>query len=165
MLETVLAVIFVTFAFLVLFQFSHWLTARILTEHAAARAARARAVGLNDFMCRKSARVAVIPAAGRLLWPGEDDLAEGEELWRVSDYLCSENWGRANGILDYERWHTMDFDLKTGFGNGSTCSADVGLRMPRFIGGGDDACESGVRIGGSAEVESHFPLYMNNQGL
>ena len=69
MLETTLAVVFISFVFLTLFKLSSMLTDKILLEHAAMRVARARTVGFNDYMCRKSARVAVIPVAGRRTWP------------------------------------------------------------------------------------------------
>ena len=45
MLETVLAVLCITFAFFALFRLSHMLMGKILVEHAAMRVARARAVG------------------------------------------------------------------------------------------------------------------------
>ena len=50
--ETVLATLVVTVAFLFLFGLSRLLTGKILLEHAAMRVARARAVGFNDFMWR-----------------------------------------------------------------------------------------------------------------
>ena len=75
MIETVIAVLIVTFAFLVLFRLSQMLMGKIMLEHAAMRVARARAVGFNDFMCIKAARVASIPAAGKRVWP-----ADGEEF-------------------------------------------------------------------------------------
>ena len=64
MVETVLAVLIISFLFLALFKLSHMLTGKIMLEHAAMRVARARAVGMNEFMCLKAARVAVIPVAG-----------------------------------------------------------------------------------------------------
>ena len=73
MVETVLAVLVITFLFLVLFKLAHMLMGKIMLEHAAMRVARARAVGCNGFMCLKAARVAVIPAAGERLTPGKDD--------------------------------------------------------------------------------------------
>ena len=69
MLETVLAVFFITLVFLAVFQVAHMVTTKILLDHAAARAARARAVGFNEWMCLKSARVAMIPVAGPRTWP------------------------------------------------------------------------------------------------
>ena len=93
MIETVLAVLFITFVFLGLFQLSQMLTARILLDHAAARAARAKAVGFNAFMCRKAARVATIPIAGRRLWP--DDLEGASEVSRVPIPVDAERADRA----------------------------------------------------------------------
>ena len=114
MVETVLAVLVVSFMFFVLFSLSHLLTGKILVEHAAMRVARARAVGFNDFMCVKTARVAVIPVAGKRLWPVDDSFTTANELARVRTYLESPDAPRANGLLDYEYWHTMDVDAGDG---------------------------------------------------
>ena len=114
MVETVLAVLVVSFVFFVLFNLSHLLTGKILVEHAAMRVARARAVGFNDFMCAKTARVAVIPVAGKRLWPVEESFTTANELARVRTYLESPDASRANGLLDYENWHAMDVDAGDG---------------------------------------------------
>ena len=150
MLETVLAVFFVTFVFYALFELSRLVAARILADHAAARAARAKAVGFNDFMCRKSARVALIPVSGRRLWP------EGnvwDESARVPSYLSAANEADARGILEYERWPSTDVAVRSGYGPGAV--AECGVRLEAD----DHAVE------GRAAVESHFPLYMFDQGL
>lgn len=161
MVETMLAVVFVTFILFGLFQLSHLLTARILLDHAAARAARARAVGFNDFMCLKSARVAVIPVAGKMVWP--DDGEPFAEASRIPDYLSAENEPLARGILEYERWQTMDVAVESGGGVSPTVESAIGLDIPRFFGYGDGD-ENPIRMEGAAEMESHFPLYMNDQG-
>jgi len=96
--ETLLALVLVTFLFLVLFQLSHLVTGKILLDHAAARAARARAVGLNEFMCRKAARVAVIPVAGRRVWPDSDEIFD--ESARIPIYLSTDHEGLARGALN-----------------------------------------------------------------
>ena len=114
MLETVLAVLCITFVFLLLFNLSHMLMGKILVEHAAMRVARARAVGFNDFMCLKTARVAVIPVAGKRLWPTDEKFSSGNELARVRTYLESPDGARASGLLDYENWHTMTIDAGDG---------------------------------------------------
>lgn len=83
---------------------------REVLHHAAARAARAKAVGFNDWMAAKAARVAAIPVSGRLLegaeWDGEGGTAgrTAFELSRIPSYLASENHARAEWILDYEEW-------------------------------------------------------------
>lgn len=114
MVETVLAVVFASFLFMVLFRLSHMLTGKILVEHAAMRVARARAVGFNDFMCRKTARVAVIPVAGRRLWPDVEGLSDSVENARVRTYLESPDESRAGGLLQYEGWQTLGVDAGDG---------------------------------------------------
>lgn len=112
--ETLLAVLVITCAFLFLFRLSHTLTGKILVEHAAMRVARARAVGFNSFMCVKTARVAVIPVAGKRLWPDKDDMTEGSEILRVRTYLESPDEPRANGLLQYEGWKNLVVDPGDG---------------------------------------------------
>lgn len=150
MIETVFAVTFLTVLFLMLFQLSHMVQSRIMLDHAAARAARAKAVGFNDFMCLKSARVAMIPVSGERIWPVAEEL--GDEVSRVPAYLQAETEGRARGILEYERWATTSIDVSSGSGIGSTARADILMRTEDF------------NMDGQAEVESHFPLYMYDQG-
>ena len=143
MIETVIAVLVVTFLFLVLFSLSHLLTGKILVEHAAMRVARARAVGFNDFMCVKTARVAVIPVAGRRLWPIDESFTTANELARVRTYLESPDASRANGLLEYENWHTMDVDA--GDGERSVVTLKTGW----------------FKVEGKAGVENSYSYYMD----
>ena len=131
MLETVLAVLCITFVFLALFRLSHMLMGKVLVEHAAMRVARARAVGFNDFMCVKAARVAVIPVAGKRLWPTDEKFSSGNELARVRTYLESPDGARASGLLDYENWHKMTVD--PGDGGQSVVTIDMGLFKPIWM--------------------------------
>ncbi len=159
MLETVLAVLFITLVFLLVFQVAHMVTSKILLDHAAARAARARAVGFNDWMCLKSARVAMIPVAGKCTWPGG---TPADEASLIPIYMTTENESMADGILEYKRWETMDFYVSSGIGN--EVESSVAIDVPRFYSrGGEDA--DTVEITGEAKIESHFPLYMYDQGL
>lgn len=114
--ETVIAVLIVTSIFLVLFRLSHLLTGKILAEHAAMRVARARAVGFNDFMCRKAARICVIPVAGRRLWPDEEQggFSLAEERARMRTYLETPDEARARGLLEYEGWKRLSVDPGDG---------------------------------------------------
>ena len=114
MIETVLAVLIITFVFLGLFKLSHMLTGTIMLEHAAMRVARARAVGFNDFMCVKTARAAVIPVAGKRLWPSEDDESGYSEAARVRVYMESPDPARARGLLEYEGWDHLAVDPGDG---------------------------------------------------
>lgn len=154
MIETVIAVVIISFAFLALFRLSHMLTAKVLLEHAAMRVARARTVGLNEYMCTKAARVAVIPVAGERLWPrGEDAIDWSMELSRLPDYMFSENDAYARAILDYEGWHR----LRVNPGDGR--NARVALGFSLFDGTFEYDLE------GRAGVEANATLYMNDQGL
>lgn len=148
MLETVLAVLCIVVLFMFLFHLSQVALVRTLVDHAAARAARARTVGFNDFMCHKSARVAVIPVAGERLWPQD----EMDELGRIPDYLASEDWPRARGILEYRFWHSFSVDVSRGFGD--VVKADTEI-----------TAHDGLTAEGAAEIESHYGFYMNDQGF
>ena len=142
MLETVLAVLVVTFLFLMLFNLSHILTGKILVEHAAMRVARARAVGFNDFMCLKTARVALIPVSGKRLWPEDDKFTAGNELARVRTYLESPDGARASGLLDYENWKTLSVDA--GDGGQSVVTIKTGW----------------FKVEGKAGIEDGYSYYM-----
>ena len=149
MIETVIAVLIITSVFLLLFKLSHMLTGKIMLEHAAMRIARARTVGLNDFMCLKSARVAVIPVAGRRLWPSEKDGGEfnwAMEAARARIYMQTGYEGVARGVLEYEGWKTLFADP----GHGG--EAHVGMKTDWFD------------LKGKASLERNYNLYMNDEG-
>lgn len=154
LIETLIAVIVITFAFLALFDLSNLLTGKIIAEHAAMRVARARSVGMNRFMCEKVARVATIPVAGERLWPkGEDALDWAMERSRVPIYLITADGARARGVLDYEGWH----HLAVNPGDGR--DVKIRLEVPSF---GDT---SRISLEGRAGVESNAALYMTDGGL
>lgn len=156
MLETVLAVLFVTFLFLGLFKLSHMLTGKILLEHAAMRVARARSVGMNAFMCQKTARVAVLPVAGKRLWPQDDGIAWAMERFRVPIYMGTPNEAVARGVLEYEGWKHLVVDS----GDGS--DTRIGMSFSLFGDEGDDAVT--FELEGKAGVEPNCALYMNDEG-
>ena len=154
MIETVLAVFFISLAFVVLFRLSYMLTVKILLEHAAMRVARARSVGFNDFMCRKIARAAVIPVAGRRLWPTGDDAIDWEmERSRLPIYMIANTEAIARGVLEYEGWGR----LSVAPGNGTDTKVSLGFSL--F--GKSDA----FRLNGKAGVEDNAGLYMQDGGL
>ena len=152
MIETVIAVLIITSLFIVLFKLSYMLTGKIMLEHASMRVARARAVGFNDFMCLKAARVSVIPVAGERLWP-ETKLTDAEELARVGIYMGTYDPAIARGVLEYEGWNRM----KVLPGNGT--HSTVGLGFSLF----DDAVRFG--LDGRASIENNYPYYLYEQGL
>lgn len=147
MIETVFAVLIVTGILLVALTFSEMLSARIFLDHAAARAVRARTVGLNNYMCLKSAQVAMIPVAGKCLWPTD---YEGDGTYLVPAYLASENPAYARGILEYERWGTSRLRVLDGL---SATTAELRMQTQ------DDWA-----MDGAAAIETHAPFYMDFQG-
>lgn len=149
MVETLVAVLVILMIFEGAHRVSRMVAAKTLLDHAAARAARAKSVGFDGFMCEKSARVAMIPVAGRRLWPVEGGF---DEVARMPIYLTAEDWARANAVLDYEYWHTTDFDVTSGGGTSPLAEAEV------FMRGGD------FDMTGRAAVESHYPFYMHDLG-
>ena len=153
MIETVLAVLIVTSVFLCLFKLSFMLTGKMMLEHAAMRVARARAVGMNEFMCVKAARVAVIPAAGRRLWPQGEALDASMELARLPIYMQTKDGATARGVLEYEGWRNLS--VRPGDGTDARTSMDFSLF--------DDAVTFDLE--GSAGIEPNYTFYMNDQGL
>ena len=149
MLETLISVLFVTFILLVSVQLVQMYNARILLDHAAERAARAKAVGLNDFMCLKSARVAMIPVAGNKTWPQENI----DEVARIPIYLSSDHGARARAILDYERWANMNVSVSSEYGISPIAETQINLETDEFS------------VNGESKVESHYPLYMEGFGF
>ena len=138
MVESAFVIVLACLAFFALFQYADLFTAKVVLSHAAARAARARAVGFNRWMVEKSARAAAIPASGRRrvppsagppavlsllrqLRPGETwDTAlrhnfrsQGAalEMARVPDYMDSINSPTSTHILDYELWDALSVDV------------------------------------------------------
>lgn len=133
LIEACLAMMILCFIFMGFFQVSQLIAARQVLYHAAARGARAKMVGLNQFMVRKAIRVAAIPNAGRMTQPDipNEDAALRDWLandpvgvvWdrvlasrdqtatihdieraRIPEYMASTYWGAAHSVLDYEHW-------------------------------------------------------------
>ena len=147
MVETLLAVLVITGLFLALFKLSHMLTGKIMLEHAAMRVARARAVGMNEFMCLKTARVAVIPVAGERLKPGKDDERKDmSESALARMYMRTPDSSYADGLLRYKDWDNLS--LKPD-GSGVTRT---------------EMKTEWVDLRGAAELDGP-PIYMNNMGL
>ena len=153
MLETVIAVLIITSAFLALFKLSHMLTGKILLEHAAMRVARARTVGMNEFMCVKAARVATIPVSGKRLWPADDpDFDSDMELGRLRIYMLAKDQAVARGVLEYEGWDR----LRVEPGDGTRVHVQQDYEL----------FDGEVRYGleGEAGLENNYTFYLNDQG-
>lgn len=170
MLETLLVMLVLCLLFFGLLQVALVFNAHEVLHHSAARAARARAVGFNDWMTTKAQRVAAIPNSGRMLEPEaltepvpflDPDRSPGAnwdravsraaglrrsprtaiELSRIPEYLASDNHLRAEEILNYEEWDRQSFEL----------SAERSGALAAALGG------SGTL---HATVRQRFPLWM-----
>ena len=209
MVESLLAILLICLLFFGLFQLAHAAASREILRHAAARAARARAVGFNGWMVRKSMRVAAIPNAGAMTVPADERFASAAfrhavdsgspgavwdlslasaphsergdfELARLGDYLDAPNQPTADEILDYEDWDAIE---GTGLGGGGFSplftsrmeEVTVGQTYPLrlavkalfdlFGTSSDRALEDGaLRLQGRQEIESHYPLYLEDHG-
>ena len=147
MVETLLAVLVITGLFLALFKLSHMLTGKIMLEHAAMRVARARAVGMNEFMCLKTARVAVIPVAGERLKPGKDDERKDmSESALARMYMRTPDSSYADGLLRYKDWDKLSLNPSGGRATRTEMKTEW------------------FNLKGEAEVDGP-PIYMNNMGL
>lgn len=144
MVEGVLGIILVSLILFISIHILRMMIAKILLDHAAARAARARAVGFNDFMCQKSSLVAIIPAAGVRTLP----FSISDEATRIPLFLASDSWEKANGILDYKWWDGARLHIDEHNGVSPSINISTSLKTDSFT------------VNGDAAVESHYPLYM-----
>lgn len=108
-LETLIVILVLLVCLFGILQAALSLGGRDVLHHAAARAARAKSVGFNDWMAEKAARVAAIPVSGKLLaaevgWTTDAGDVAAFEAARIPAYLAAENGARAEHILDYEEW-------------------------------------------------------------
>lgn len=116
-------------------QISRLYASKEILDYAAMAGARAKAVGLNDFMVYKVVKVASIPNAGKLKNPDVNGQPGGGYDWantrpgylwdravaanptrsrqynaensRIPFYLGAEHYGRLPAILDYSDWDTI----------------------------------------------------------
>lgn len=144
MVESMIALVIITGVFLVLFKVSHLLTGKILVEHAAMRVARARAVGFNEFMRLKAARICIIPVAGERLWPAKDDPRKDiSEVALAHVYMRTPDSVYADGLLEYENWAPDRLSISSRGGTRSS----VRLKT------------DWMDLSGEAEVDS-LPIYL-----
>jgi len=132
MVESMIVLLLMLVVFLGVFQFFYAAAARSVLDHSAARAARAKTVGFNEWMVDKAARVAAIPVSGAMLMPeeippdpGRAALANARtpgRAWDIAlrftpqsqqaalenalipEYMASPHSNQARQILNYEAW-------------------------------------------------------------
>ncbi len=159
MVETVVVMFFLCLVFFLVYEYANLLTAHTVVNYAAARAARARTVGFNDFMVTKTVRVATASVAGACR--SQDgkgaDLSTGALVSRMGSYLETEHEADTKGILDFELWDSdkLGWSADEPGGENAELTIHVWQRRPFYD---DDKDLHEVR--GEAGIESHYPLYL-----
>ena len=170
MVETIVAMLALVVVFLLIFQFADNLRAKLLVQYAAARSARARAVGLDDYMVLKTARVATMPAAGKCLVRsnGGNRLHARQLISRAEDYLECENGGAARNILNFELWENSKTRVDASKTGAARLSVTVRQDRPQYFSpmallpGWKENSEDGdssptAHLEGSFAIEAHYP--------
>ena len=136
-------------------------SANEILNYSAACSARCQAVGFNNFMCRKTGRVACIPNAGTMTTPtyqntdanlgqlvqahrpgdlfvnvvGNMPPESGQyslERARIPNYMAAENWARANYLLKYAGWETIHMSPITSASDGEILHVTAGQSYTNF---------------------------------
>lgn len=170
MVESVIALFFVLVIFLFMVDLLQAMKAKILVEYAAAKCARARAVGYNDFMLTKIARLSTMPVAGKCKTRKEDGstISRSTASHRMGQYLASEYEQQADNILDFEYWDDTSVKVDS---NSSEIEVSVLQRRPlpffdsaaklidkRTISESADPFE--LRVNGLSKIGVHYLDYL-----
>lgn len=163
MIESIVVLFFLCLVFFAVYEYANLLTAHTVLDYAAARAARARTVGFNDFMVTKTVRVATMATAGRCLTQSESGgpLSTGTLVSRMGSYLECESEGDTRAILDFDLWDGghLGWSCSEPGGDVSDLTLRVWQRRPLY-GSVDEADASLHSLEGVAEIEGHAPFYL-----
>ena len=86
MVESIIVLFFLCVIFFLVFDYARLLICHTTLDYAAARAARARAVGFNDFMVLKTARLGAMAVSGECLTRGDGDSAPSAAALVSAEY-------------------------------------------------------------------------------
>ena len=165
-LETLMVLLILLAAFFFFFDFAYGVVTQLHLNNAAARSARADAVGFNSFQRSKAARVAMIPVSGRRVVPDDGRVVANAEteLALVRTYLQSENPADARGILHYERWDTLREEVKRDQRvTQSQLTFEYPLSLPSQFGAlfGMQVSPTGTRqLSATWQIEDHASYYL-----
>ncbi|MDD5678103.1 MAG: pilus assembly protein [Kiritimatiellae bacterium] len=148
-----------------LFQLAQLFMAQEILDYSAGRGARAKSVGFNDFMVWKTIRIGAIANAGALIVPartGGGPWAQwvSQESPRIPHYLQSEIW-QLNAILNYEQWESISWYSPAS--DADILHFEVSQDVPlMFFSNVFKAffSASHVPMQGVADIENHYPLYL-----
>ena len=171
MVETILVLFFLFMAFYTVFQFADNLRARLLVDYAASRVARARTVGMNDYMLEKTADIATMAAAGECHTQTDTGARPStrELISRSGDYLACEYGAQAQQVLDFELWRNGKTQVSCPLA-GSKLTARVIQLRPQFfdlgsyLSGTPPVEKDGAphaRIAGEYSIEAHYPDWID----
>lgn len=133
LIESLLVLVVLAAAFCFFFDFTYGVVARTVLDYSAQKAARADAVGFNDFHRAKAVRVGLMPVSGERIRP--EALPFEALRSSVMAYLRSETWGEAAGLLHYERWDTLSTAVRRSGGLTETrVSMDFPVLLPERLG-------------------------------
>lgn len=180
LIESCLVIAVLCVLFFGMVQMSRLFVAGEIIDFAAARGARAKAVGFNDFMIYKVVRVATIANAGPMKTPGFSGSQFRVERRQIPLYLGAEYKGRLKAILDYEDWETVE-DPEVRMASLDPPEVAVRVRqyyplkvpMHRMFFADDNMwlesrMGTGGRFEGSLESEvkmgGHYALYLDDEG-
>ena len=160
MVETVVVMFFLCLVFFLVYEYANLLTAHTVVNYAAARAARARTVGFNDFMVTKTVRVATASVAGECLSQDDfgDELSTGTIVSRMGSYLETEHEADTKGILDFELWEPCKLGWTADEPKGENAELIMRVWQRRPLYDADD--EELREVRGEAGIENHYPLYL-----
>ena len=163
MLESIIAMFFLVFVFFLVVDYAELLKTRTVMDYAAARGARARAVGFNDFMVTKTLRIATMPVAGKCLTAKSlgRSLDAGFLISRSGSYLESECECETQGILDFELWNPSKFNWSAAESdNGQQGDVNMTVRQRHPLLSEINSCCNEVTVEGKAQTESHYHYYL-----
>ena len=163
MLESIIAMFFLVFVFFLVVDYAELLKTRTVMDYAAARGARARAVGFNDFMVTKTLRIATMPVAGECVTAKNLGISPsaGFLISRSGSYLESECECETKGILDFELWNPCKFSWNaTESYNGQQSDVTMTVRQRHPLLSEVRSCCNEVTVEGKAQTESHYRYYI-----
>ncbi len=166
--ETLVVLLVMLAAFLFFFDFAYGVVVQLHLNNAAARVARADAVGFNSFHRLKAARVAMLPVSGRREVPEENRVVPGieGELGLVRTLMQCEDELEVRGVLFYERWHHLHHSVKR---KNNRTETNVTFQMPlsipsRFAAlfGARDLATDTRKLSAQWAIEDHASYYLGD---
>ena len=162
MVETVVVMFCLCLVFFCVYEYANLLTAHTVVNYAAARAARARTVGFNDFMVTKTIRVATASVAGKCRSHDDkgDNLSTGTLVSRMGSYLETEHEADTKGILDFALWDSDKLGWSADEPGGENAELTIHVWQRRNLYDSGDDARDFHEVRGEAGIESHYPLYL-----